>query len=332
MPAFTLSGLEAFQLMGRNPRSRWGSVVGEAAENGVGGPCFLPGLLPKFQIRKAEPAFAIGSCFAQEVQLALLKQGFRFASIVGDPPNRQFFMQEVTGSEPQFWPLHFFHRYNVPSMLQEIDRILDDAAPLNAGALLFTDENGRVCDYHYHHHFPLADIDQAMARRKFVRDQFQNLKNCRLMIITLGLTEAWLDNETGLYLNTTPNYRLVRDNPERFTFTVLNAAEVHNALSELIDKIRSFVADMKFIVTVSPIPLEGTFAPNDVVVSTNHSKATLITVAREIAYVNDDVDYFPSYEIVLMSSRAEVWTKDHRHVTPEFVQQIMRHFSDAYVV
>jgi hypothetical protein len=331
MPAFSLPGLEAFHRAGENPHYRWASVTSEAGDNGVGSRCFKPRLFPKFKLSKTEPAFAIGSCFAQEVQMALLGQGFGFVTNIVDSPVRDFFMQQISASEGRFWPLHFFHRYNVPSMLQEIKRIVHDDSPLNGDALLFPDSKGQVCDFHYHHHFPLASVDQAIARRRFIRERLLELQHCAVFIITLGLTEVWFDKEAGLYLNITPSYPLVSGSPDRFVFMVLSAQEIHDDLCELIAEVRSVAPHIKFVITVSPIPLEGTFAPTDIVVSINHSKASLITAAREIAYSDPDIDYFPSYEMVYMSARDGVWTDDQRHVTPEFVQEIMRHFSESYV-
>ena len=331
MPAFSLPGLEAFEQLARNPRSRWAKVVGDS-DNAPGGPCFRPILFPKFRISKLEPAFAIGSCFAQEVQLALLRQGFRFVSLIEDPPDRGFFMQEVNENEARYWPLHFFHRYNVPSMLQEIRRLIYADAPLNDDALLFQSDNGKTYDFHYHHHFPSVGVEGAMARRQFIREQFRNLQNCRVMIVTLGLTEAWYDSQTELYLNITPNYKAMQQEPDRFKFVVLNVDDVRRNLRDLLDEVKGYAPGIKFIITVSPIPLDATFAPNDIVVSTSHSKATLITAAREIAYADANVDYFPSYEMVNMSSRAEAWTDDHRHVRPEFVENIMEHFAQAYLL
>jgi len=331
MPAFTLPGLEAFRRAGENPHYRWGSVTAEAGEHGVGGRCFLPTLFPKFKISKSEPAFAIGSCFAQEVQMALVGQGFSFVSIIADAPVEDYFMQDVDDTWRHFWPLHFFHRYNVPSMLHEVRRLLRDDSPLNGDALLFPNKRQEITDFHYHSHFPLATISQAIERRRFIRKRLLGLKNCRMMVITLGLTEAWLDQESNLYLNITPTYWMVEENPERFVFVVLDACEIREGLEALITEVRSCAPAMKFVITVSPIPLEGTFAPNDIVVSTNHSKASLITAAREIAYSDPDVDYFPSYEMVFMSARDNVWTEDQRHVRPEFVEQIMQHFSHSYI-
>jgi GSCFA family len=44
------------------------------------------------------------------------------------------------------------------------------------------------------------------------------------------------------------------------------------------------------------------------------------------------VDYFPSYEMVMMSDRAEAWTDDGRHVKPTLVRDIMNLFTESYIV
>lgn len=46
----------------------------------------------------------------------------------------------------------------------------------------------------------------------------------------------------------------------------------------------------------------------------------------------DNVHYFPSYEMVTLSSPAEAWTEDDfRHVNPDLVYRIMRKVISTYI-
>jgi hypothetical protein len=69
----------------------------------------------------------------------------------------------------------------------------------------------------------------------------------------------------------------------------------------------------------------------DVVVANTYGKSLLRTVAEEWAAAHENVDYFPSYEIVQNSDRAAAWEPDLRHVTGAAVQHIMDLFVRKYI-
>jgi len=87
---------------------------------------------------------------------------------------------------------------------------------------------------------------------------------------------------------------------------------------------------MKFVVTVSPVPLGTTFQEADIIVSNSHSKSLLRAVAEEIKRTYDYVDYFPSYEIVMNSPRDLAWREDCLHVQWPMVQHVMQNFKQAF--
>jgi len=89
--------------------------------------------------------------------------------------------------------------------------------------------------------------------------------------------------------------------------------------------------DIRIVITVSPVPLMATFSKMDVVAANAYGKSLLRTVAEEWAAAHDNVDYFPSYEIVQNSNREAAWEPDLRHVTGAAVQHIMDLFVREYI-
>jgi hypothetical protein len=75
----------------------------------------------------------------------------------------------------------------------------------------------------------------------------------------------------------------------------------------------------------------ATFSTMDVVLANTYAKSLLRTVAQEWAAAHDNVDYFPSYEIVQNSDRAAVWEPDLRHVKGAGAQHIMDLFLRHYL-
>jgi hypothetical protein len=74
-----------------------------------------------------------------------------------------------------------------------------------------------------------------------------------------------------------------------------------------------------------------TFSTMDVVVADTYAKSPLRMVAQEWAAAHDNVDYFPSYEIVLNSDRAAAWEPDLRHVRGVGAHHIMELFLKSYL-
>ena len=147
-----------------------------------------------------------------------------------------------------------------------------------------------------------------------------------VLIITLGLVEAWYDRKLGSYLNVFPAGAMQAD-PDRYELRITGYAENLAALDSFWVFLREATRrPIRMIVTVSPIPFNATFSGHDVVEANTYSKAVLRAVAQDFADAHDDVMYFPSYEMVTLSDPDAVWTPDMRHVRPEFVRRIMDYF------
>jgi hypothetical protein len=150
------------------------------------------------------------------------------------------------------------------------------------------------------------------------------------VIITLGLVEAWYDNTNDIYFNTPP-YPLLRSSDGRLELRISNFAKNFQAVQETISLLTSAKPEMKILLTVSPVPLSDTFSGQDIVTANAYSKGVLRAVAQEVADDHDNVDYFPSYEIVMLSNPAVSWMPDRRHVKREQVAHIVAEFEKHYL-
>lgn len=211
-------------------------------------------------------------------------------------------------------------------MLQEFENILISAQSIPNGALIFERPDGLFSDYHYSPRFVLPTVEECIARRQFIRKRINALIDVDFVIITLGLIEAWLDCQSGLYLNTPPSRELAEQYPSRFRFRVLSETDVVESVTRIFELLYQKNQRMRIVLTVSPIPLGATFTGYDIAVANANSKATLLCAANRVLRSFPEVFYFPSYEIVTYSSRAAVWERDGRHVSPEFAERIMDFF------
>jgi hypothetical protein len=296
---------------------------------------FIPHLTPKFQIRREDRVFAIGSCFARALEESLRPLGFDVESY-HDDDLREFADERKTdyrhtpdGPVVDIAWREITNKYNTFSMLQQLEWVFDHEVPpettfLDAGDGLVQDPH--VCPIH-----KLADVPTTLRRRRAMHPIFARLPQCQLLVITLGLTEVWRDQQTGLYLNMSPDRAAIRANPGRFQCLATGFQDNLDALNKLYALVRRVAPAIKLLVTVSPVALAATFRPIDVVTANMASKCTLRTVAEEWVAAHPDIDYFPSFELVLHSRQDVVRKDDYSHVKMNTARTIMDLFVTHYV-
>ncbi len=295
------------------PHSMWcrnGQQVTERSPEGQGGarvyePFLALHWAPKFLLSREGAYFAAGSCFARNVESALAEIGARVVSWTPDSPVAN----------------QALHRYNTFSIVRDfrlaLDGQFDEEAMVEAAP-------GKWFDYSA---YGRADTrDELALQRRACIDLHAAVLDADVLVITLGLVEAWYDRRLGSYLNVFPSGAVQAD-PDRYELRITGYAENLAALESFWDYLRKATArPIRMIVTVSPIPFNATFSGLDVVEANTYSKAVLRAVAQDFADAHGDVMYFPSYEMVTLSDPDAVWTPDMRHVRPDFVRRIMDFF------
>ncbi len=275
-------------------------------------------LEPSFRLERGARVFTMGSCFAVRVREALVSAGLRASD--GE-------LKE---------------KYNAFAMLQEVRWCLEGG--FSSPHVLRTDA-GRWFNPH-------RAPARSSAERKPVFDAHlaaqaqagRLIREADAAVLTFGLIEAWWDSLTECTTNETPAFSEIPWAAERFRLRRTTQAENKAAILALVRLLRAANPNLGIIASVSPVPLKATFAGPDVLVANTLSKATLLCALHEaIAELRAEgtaVDYFPSYELVMLApERAEVWcaafddgSPDGRHVRADFVQRaILPLFLSGYV-
>jgi len=324
MPIRDIDSATAFSNFDQRRHSRWLQIAGADTVDPVGSGFFRPALCKTFSLSETSAGFVLGPCFAQQIQFALGRHQVPLRSSILDTPVERWFLQYGKN----YWPLHFFHRFNPRSMLLEIENVFSETQRISSGELIFERSDGSFSDFHYDWRFQLPTPQECTARRMFVRERINALIDVDFAILTLGLIESWVDCESGLYLNAAPTPDLLERFPSRFRLHVLSEMDVVESVTKIIELLYAKVANLKIVLMVSPIPLRATFTGVDVSIANANSKATLLCAANKLLSVFPDVFYFPSYEIVTHSDRATVWEPDGRHVRQEFVDRTMDLFCE----
>lgn len=303
-----------------NEYDRW--VGGEelSARERILSKVVVPQGLQTFTCAPGDTFFAIGSCFARNVEERLELAGANVLS-------RHMDVTDIgaTGART----LGQFNKYTPLSILQELqfasgERSFPQDAFLPAGADLFYDAQLRVNSGN-------ASLDALHARRTGINAAFARAFQADVVILTLGLIETWFDTKSGLYLNEMPAPRLITKEPDRFEFRILSVDDCRETLREIHALLkRNSKGDQKLVITVSPVALARTFSEHDIIIANTTSKSTLRVAAMEFASMNEGVDYFPSYETVLNSAPALAWQDDRLHASDFIVGRIINTFLTRY--
>ena len=287
-------------------------------------PLASPSAKPSFQMNKTDTVFTIGSCFARNVEAALMDVGLT-----------------VTSQETDLGPVgdslgftaNFFNKYAIHSIYNDLKWALERDTDPGDAAIYPMHKDGMYADLQLGMpklEFPIEDI---RAFRNRYLDVMARAADADVIIITLGYVETWFDNELGVYLNTSPPQPMIRAQPDRFEFRVLSYNDVLQALHDvhaLLVKHRT--KPLKMLVTVSPVPLLATFRDMDVLVANAYSKSVQRAAIDEFIRDVEGVDYFPSYEFVILSDPNMAWSrKDYRHPNSDLVARIMSNVVAQYV-
>lgn len=318
MPLRTISGVDAIANIRGNPVGEW--PPREPADTNRIEPFCTPEFSPSFSLQPGEKVFTIGSCFARNIERALENQGFDVVTLGLEWPDKFFDFHGHT----------VLNNYGVVSIENELRWALDPERPFDPAPNILQLAPDKFLDPHLS--VRPTSLDRMLAYRKAVTDVTRKVVDCRVVIMTLGLSELWYDTKTGIYLNLAPPRRMVLQNPGRFEVRLLDFPETMAALENVIALLRQYCrADQRILLTVSPVPMNATHSERDVIVVNSYSKSVLRAVAEHAATAHSHIDYFPSYESVIMSNRDRAWLDDQLHVRDTIILLNVDRMLHAYL-
>ncbi|CAB3676116.1 hypothetical protein LMG26690_01336 [Achromobacter animicus] len=155
------------------------------------------------------------------------------------------------------------------------------------------------------------------------------LEDCDVFIFTFGLTEAWEHIASGTVYPTAPGTIAGSYDPTTCRFVNFGFNEVYGDFVAFKELVESINPSVRFLVTVSPVPLAATASDTHVLPATIYSKSVLRAVTGQLANTFENVDYFPSYEIITNVLAGQSFFDEPsglRNVTPEGVKTAMTYF------
>jgi hypothetical protein len=302
------------------PRSFWRSAVGERD------PLDITDLWqPKFLLSPEQKVATAGSCFAQHIGKALAKAGFTW--IDGEPAPDGLTEEEKSKFGYGVFSFRVGNIYTTALLLQWLRWALE-ASPQSEEVW---EQNGRFYDPFRPVIEPngFRSIVEMMAMREATLAAIRKVvTGTNLFVFTLGLTEGWLNSETGHAYPLCPGTTAGCDfDPRSHQFVNYTYPEIRADLVAAMDLMKAHNTDIRFLLTVSPVPLTATASDKHVLVATIYSKSTLRAVAGDVAAARPDTDYFPSYEIISsFPFGGRFYDPNKRTVRRDGVQFVMSQF------
>lgn len=305
-------------------------------EPGISNPAlFDPINEAPFKINQNDQIVTAGSCFAQHVARHLSKAGFNHLITENAHP---LFDEEIAQSHNYgTFSARYGNVYTARQLKQLLLRAFGQFQPIQSS---WETNNGSVVDPFRPQIQPngFVSTDELEVDReqhlKCVKKAFEKMS---VFVFTLGLTECWLDPRDGAVFPIAPGIAGGVYDEETVEFRNFTVEETVEDLQFSLNFIREINPDVKFILTVSPVPLNATYENKHVWLSTTYSKSVLRIAAEIISQSMSSTFYFPSYEIVTSPyARGQYFADDCRSVTQRGVDSVMhvflKHFSKASIV
>lgn len=279
---------------------------------------------PRFAIDGTSKIATFGSCFAQHFGRELRDRQFSWmntepAPFGLSPEHQQRYNYGVFSCRTT-------NIYTTSLLRQWVELSLQLRPPPTE----FWCENGRYRD-------PLrptvepngfASEEELLASRKQVLASFKEiLLTADVLVFTLGLTESWVNERTGHEYQMCPGTVGGTFDEAGHKFVNQDFNTIRRNLQFAISRIRAVNPRVRFLLTVSPVPLTATMSGSHVLVATMAAKSILRAVCAQLTDEYRFVDYFPSYEIINSPAfRGVFYEPNMRSVNQAGVDFVMRAF------
>jgi len=265
-----------------------------------------------------------GSCFAQHISRHLQARGF-----------------SVLDAEPAPWGLDaetaqrfgyglYSARYGNIYTARQLRQLAEEAF----GRFQPAETVWRKGDRFYDAFRPSVEPNGLSSAEAVLTHRAHHLKcvqhvisTAEVFVFTLGLTEGWTHTATGAVYPTAPGVIAGEFDDSVFKFRNYASHEIYTDLLGFIKLAKSVNQRMRFIFTVSPVPLTATASGEHVLRATTYSKSVLRAVAGQLFQTRKDVDYVPSYELISSAVSGTRYFEDNlRTVRREGVDAVMQMF------
>ena len=274
---------------------------------------------PAKLLRNGDRVMSAGSCFAANIVPYLEKSGFHYVRTETRHPLVRVPAENLGYDN---FSASYGNIYTARQLLQLLCRALNLWQPK---------ENVWEIDGEFIDPFRPGLRYRARSRAEFDLLTRQHLdcvlqafEEATVLVFTPGLTEAWVSRADGAVFPACPGTVAGEFDASRHAFHNMSVSEVAGDLNEFIREVRKLNSLLRIILTVSPVPLVATATGGHVLPASIYSKSVLRVAVDEVVRANEDVTYFPAYEIVTGPQAPwEFFEPDRRNVSKAAVETVM---------
>ena len=211
--------------------------------------------------------------------------------------------------------------FNPLTISKILDSALEEKTPNPA---LYFQNADNIWLHHDFHSSEWATSKEGLERR--LTNKLSNVKQflgeTDVLVITLGTAYAYRHRATNLLVGNC--HKLPAD---RFIKELLHPDQIMIPLELLINKLKSFRRNLQILLTISPVRhTKDTLQLNQV------SKSTLRLISHRLSEKFTQVEYFPSYEIMVDELRDyRFYNDDLIHPNKMAEDHIFRIFANSYI-
>jgi hypothetical protein len=279
---------------------------------------------PKNELLPEHSVATAGSCFAQHIGRALVRRGYNWFD--AEPAPTIFDSQTKKDFNYGIFSFRTGNIYTAASLRQWIYWALEKETP--------PAETWKRKDRFYDPFRPNIEPNGFSSEQEL--EDSRNSLFCAIrrviaeadfFIFTLGLTEAWTNRGQGHVYAMCPGTLAGQFDANVHEFRNYRFLEIERCLKECFDIMKSGNTTLKFILTVSPVPLTASASGEHVLAATTYSKSVLRAVAGQLCQERDDVDYFPSYEMITGAPfRSMFYQPNLRSISRQGIKFVMNSF------
>ncbi|MGG5820737.1 GSCFA domain-containing protein [Falsiroseomonas sp. HW251] len=277
-------------------------------------------------IRGGERVASAGSCFAANIVPYLEAAGIAYVRT--EQPHPALAATHVEALSYHKFSAAYGNVYTPRHLLQLVQRALGHFRPQEdrwyaRDAVVDAFRPGLA--------FPASsDREFDLLTAQHLDRTIEAFRQADVFVFTLGLTEAWVSALDGAVFPACPGTIAGEYDPARHVFRNFTVAETRADLTAALALIRGINPDIRFILTVSPVPLVATATDSHVLAATIYSKSALRVVAEEVTLALPWARYFPAYEIVTApQAPADFFGPDRREVSRQAIDAVMGAFIGA---
>ncbi|MGC1497991.1 MAG: GSCFA domain-containing protein [Sulfitobacter sp.] len=277
---------------------------------------------PKSPLSLTDKVVTYGSCFSQRIGRALAAKGYNWLCTEQGPAdagdlNHAYNYGIFSSRTGNIYTTSLLHQWmswavghsTPPDEVWEQDgRFYDPFRPR-------IEPNG------------FASAQEVKTSRAVTIDAFRkSIEQADVFIFTLGLTERWR-HQTGYEYPMCPGTVAGEFDGKAHVFDNMGYPDVLEGLRAAMVLMREVNPDLKFVLTVSPVPVTATNAGQHVIAATMYTKSVLRVVADALCSELDHVDYFPSYEVLASPAfKAEFYEANQREISTAGIDRVVREF------